>query len=44
MGTFIQAHGQWLTVTRPAGHAVADQAARQIRRWITSGMPGTPRG
>jgi hypothetical protein len=31
-------------VTRPAGHAVADQAAGQIRRWVTSGVPGTPRG
>jgi aminoglycoside phosphotransferase (APT) family kinase protein len=31
-------------VTRPAGHAVADQAARQIRRWVASGVPATPRG
>ena len=31
-------------VTRPAGHAVADQAARQVRRWVASGVPGTPRG
>ena len=31
-------------VTRPAGHAVAEQAARQIRRWVASGGPGTPRG
>ncbi len=31
-------------VTRPAGHAVADQAAGQIRRWVASGVPGTPRG
>jgi len=31
-------------VTRPTGHAVADQAARQIRRWVASGVPGTPRG
>lgn len=26
-------------VTRPAGHAVADQAAGQIRRWIEHGVP-----
>ena len=26
-------------VTRPVGHAVADQAAGQIRRWITYGIP-----
>ena len=26
-------------VTRPAGHAVADQAADQIRRWVTEGVP-----
>jgi len=31
-------------VIRPPGHAVADQAARQIRRWVASGVPGTPRG
>jgi len=31
-------------VTRPAGHAVADQAARQIRLWVASGVPGPPRG
>jgi aminoglycoside phosphotransferase (APT) family kinase protein len=30
-------------VTRPAGHAVADQAAGQIRRWVASGVPGPPR-
>jgi aminoglycoside phosphotransferase (APT) family kinase protein len=27
-------------VTRPPGHAVADQAAEQIRSWLTSGVPG----
>jgi aminoglycoside phosphotransferase (APT) family kinase protein len=26
-------------VTRPPGHSVADQAARQIRRWIADGVP-----
>jgi aminoglycoside phosphotransferase (APT) family kinase protein len=26
-------------VTRPAGHAVADQAAEQIRRWVAEGVP-----
>ncbi len=31
-------------VTRQAGHAVADQAARQIRHWVASGVPGIPRG
>jgi aminoglycoside phosphotransferase (APT) family kinase protein len=31
-------------VTRPTGHAVADQAATQIRRWVAAGVPGTPRG
>ena len=30
-------------VTRPPGHLVADQAARQIRRWIADGVPGAPR-
>jgi Ser/Thr protein kinase RdoA (MazF antagonist) len=30
-------------VTRPAGHAVADQAAARIRKWIKAGVPGTPR-
>jgi hypothetical protein len=29
-------------VTRPPGHPVADQAARQIRRWIADGVPGAP--
>jgi aminoglycoside phosphotransferase (APT) family kinase protein len=29
-------------VTRPAGHAVADQAAGQIRRWISDGIPDAP--
>ena len=29
-------------VTRPAGHAVADQAAALIRKWIAAGVPGTP--
>jgi aminoglycoside phosphotransferase (APT) family kinase protein len=29
-------------VTRPAGHAVADQAAEQIRRWTTDGIPDAP--
>jgi aminoglycoside phosphotransferase (APT) family kinase protein len=29
-------------VTRPPGHPVADQAARQIRRWIADGVPGQP--
>lgn len=29
-------------VTRPPGHPVADQAARQIRRWIADGVPGGP--
>ncbi|MGH3290396.1 MAG: phosphotransferase family protein, partial [Trebonia sp.] len=29
-------------VTRPPGHPVADQAARQIRRWIEDGVPGAP--
>jgi aminoglycoside phosphotransferase (APT) family kinase protein len=29
-------------VTRPPGHSVADQAARQIRRWIADGVPGQP--
>ncbi|MFC4117684.1 phosphotransferase [Nonomuraea zeae] len=28
-------------VTRPAGHAVADEAAAQIRRWISDGIPDT---
>jgi aminoglycoside phosphotransferase (APT) family kinase protein len=27
-------------VTRPPGHPVADQAARQIRHWIADGIPG----
>jgi aminoglycoside phosphotransferase (APT) family kinase protein len=27
-------------MTRPAGHVVADQAADQIRRWVTRGVPG----
>jgi aminoglycoside phosphotransferase (APT) family kinase protein len=31
-------------VTRSVGHAVADQAAWVIRRWVASGVPGTPRG
>jgi aminoglycoside phosphotransferase (APT) family kinase protein len=26
-------------MTRPVGHAVADQAAEQARRWITDGVP-----
>jgi Ser/Thr protein kinase RdoA (MazF antagonist) len=26
-------------VTRPAGHPVAEQAAEQIRRWVTHGIP-----
>lgn len=26
-------------VTRPAGHAIADQAALQIRRWVAEGIP-----
>jgi Ser/Thr protein kinase RdoA (MazF antagonist) len=26
-------------VTRPAGHAVADRAAREIRRWVANGVP-----
>lgn len=26
-------------VTRPVGHAVADQAAEQIRRWVAHGLP-----
>lgn len=26
-------------VTRPPGHPVADQAAAQIRRWVTDGLP-----
>jgi aminoglycoside phosphotransferase (APT) family kinase protein len=26
-------------VTRPAGHPVAEQAAEQIRRWVTDGVP-----
>lgn len=26
-------------VTRPAGHPVAEQAAEQIRRWVTDGIP-----
>jgi hypothetical protein len=25
-------------VTRPAGHAIADQAALQIRRWVAEGI------
>jgi hypothetical protein len=25
---------------RPEGHPVADQAAAEIRRWITEGVPG----
>jgi aminoglycoside phosphotransferase (APT) family kinase protein len=29
-------------VTRPAGHAVADQAAGQMRRWVTGGIPDAP--
>jgi hypothetical protein len=29
-------------VTRPPGHPVADQAARQIRRWIADGVPAGP--
>ena len=29
-------------VTRPSGHPVADQAARQIRGWVAAGVPGTP--
>jgi aminoglycoside phosphotransferase (APT) family kinase protein len=27
-------------VTRPQGHPVADEAAGEIRRWITEGVPG----
>jgi len=27
-------------VTRPLGHEVADQAAGQIRRWVSQGVPG----
>ena len=26
-------------VTRPVGHAIADQAAEQIRRWVAHGVP-----
>jgi hypothetical protein len=26
-------------MTRPAGHAVADQAAEQIRHWVRHGVP-----
>jgi hypothetical protein len=26
-------------VTRPVGHPTADQAAQQIRRWVTAGLP-----
>jgi aminoglycoside phosphotransferase (APT) family kinase protein len=29
-------------VTRPPGHPVADQAARQIRPWLADGVPGAP--
>jgi aminoglycoside phosphotransferase (APT) family kinase protein len=29
-------------VTRPPGHPVADEAAREIRRWIADGVPGAP--
>jgi aminoglycoside phosphotransferase (APT) family kinase protein len=29
-------------VTRPPGHLVADQAARQIRRWLADGVPDAP--
>jgi aminoglycoside phosphotransferase (APT) family kinase protein len=28
-------------MTRPPGHAVADEAAEQVRRWIRDGVPGT---
>lgn len=28
--------------TRPVGHAVADQAAEQIRRWVGHGVPDRP--
>lgn len=31
-------------VTRPVGHAAADQAATRICRWVTSGVPARPRG
>ena len=26
-------------VTRPVGHPIADQAAREIRRWVAEGIP-----
>jgi len=29
-------------VTRPPGHPVADQAAAQIRNWVTHGIPDAP--
>jgi aminoglycoside phosphotransferase (APT) family kinase protein len=29
-------------VTRPPGHPVADQAAAEIRRWLTHGIPDAP--
>jgi aminoglycoside phosphotransferase (APT) family kinase protein len=29
-------------VTRPLGHPVADQAAAEIRRWLTHGIPDAP--
>jgi aminoglycoside phosphotransferase (APT) family kinase protein len=28
-------------LTRPVGHAVADQAAEQVRRWVEHGVPDT---
>ena len=28
--------------TRPLGHPVADRAARQIRQWVTNGVPDAP--
>jgi aminoglycoside phosphotransferase (APT) family kinase protein len=31
-------------VTRPVGHAVADQAAEQIRLWVRQGVPDQKRG
>jgi aminoglycoside phosphotransferase (APT) family kinase protein len=29
-------------VTRPVGHPIADQAAKQIRRWVAEGVPRSP--
>lgn len=29
--------------TRPSGHPIADQAAAEIRPWVTDGIPGEPR-